>query len=112
LWISTVQHLTASALLVSPYAFLNFIPNLHFYRDNQQSVALKSLWPSFLENSSDLLFSIWPQTRTSRPVMIEGASSTSESLHSHFRFREGSSCPWRNVHSSHRFSCCCIVWEL
>jgi hypothetical protein len=92
---------------------LNSIPNLHFHRDNHPSVALKSLWPSFLANSSDLHFNIGPLTRIPPPVTIDNhwlrASSTSASLLSRFFIWEVPCCPWRNVHSSHSFSCCCTT---
>jgi hypothetical protein len=74
---------------------------------------LKSLWPTFLANSPDLLFSNGPLTRTPHPITIQnhwfGASSTSQSLPSRFRFGEIPCCPSCNVHSSRSFCCCCIT---
>jgi hypothetical protein len=82
-------------------------------RQLTKSVALKSLCPGCLANSSDLLFNIGPLTRTSRPVTIDShwlrASSACGSWPSRFRFWEVPCYPWRNVHSSRSFSCCSIT---
>jgi hypothetical protein len=95
---------TASALSSSPYAFSNFIPNLNFHRDNQPPVTLKSLWPRFLANSSDLLFIIELLTHTFRPVTIENQPLIEGfnvwTLTFSLLFLEVPCCPWRDVHSS------------
>jgi len=60
-----LQHLTASAVLFSPCAFLNLISCLDIHQDNQPCVALKTRWPSFL------LFSIGSLTCIPCPFTIQ-----------------------------------------
>lgn len=79
----------------------------------RQPSALKSLWPSFLAHSSDLLFANGPLTCTPNPVTIQShwlrASWMSGSFLSCFCFQNVLCRCLHNAHSSHSFSCCCIT---